>query len=310
MPLITLFTAPKPFVDSHIKVIQRNTLRNWLALGDSIEVVVIGDEPGISEVCAELGILHLPNVRCNEMGTPLISSIFQLARDVNDSPYLMYSNADILFFPEIISTTRELGEKQDQFLGVGERWDLNIENPNTFSGDWESSLRARVQRDGKPHKRTGSDYFIYPRLCFTQIPDFAVGRAGWDNWMIFHARWQGWPLVDLSNMLTVIHQNHDYGHLPDGARHYDLPETAVNVKLAGGRRTIFTLRDHTHVFDGNEISRKKFDWNSFWREVEIFPLVSLHSRFLGFIFFALFHPLKAYKEVKGWLNYKFKRLSG
>jgi len=307
MPLITLFTAPKPFVDPHIEIIQRNTLRNWLVIDDSVEVVVIGDEPGIAEVCAELDILHLPDVRCNEMGTPLISSIFQLAREVNDSPYLVYSNADILFFPELVSSVRKLGDMKNNFLGVGERWDLDVEKPLNFSGDWEGQLRARVQKDGARHKRTGSDYFIYPSSCFTKIPDFAVGRAGWDNWMIFHARWQGWPLVDFSRALTVIHQNHDYGHLPDGARHYDLPETAVNVRLAGGRRTIFTLRDHTHIFDGEDLVKKKLDWQSFWREVEIFPLVNLHSKFLGFLSFLVFHPIKGFKEIKGWLDYKFKQ---
>jgi hypothetical protein len=308
MPLITLFTAPKPFIDPHISDIQRNTLRNWLALGDSVEVVVIGDEPGIAEVCTELGILHLPNVRCNEMGTPLISSIFKLARGVNDSPFLVYSNADILFFPELINAVKKLGETQDMFLGVGQRWDLDVKEALDFTGDWEARFRAQVQQDGSLHKRTGSDYFIYPRSCFTQIPDFAVGRAGWDNWMIYHARREGWPLIDLSKALTVVHQNHDYRHLPNGIAHYYQPETAVNVKLAGGRRTIFTLQDHTHIFDGENISNKKLNWTSFWREVEIFPLVSFHSKLLGNAFFALFHPIKAFNEVRGWLKYKIKQL--
>ena len=308
MPLITLFTAPKPFLDPHIKTIQRNTLRNWLALDDSIEIVVIGDEPGIAEVCDELGILHLPDVRTNDMGTPLISSIFQLAREVNDSPFLMYSNADILFFPELVGAVSKLGEREDQFLGVGERWDLDLDEQIEFSGDWEERLRTKLQIDGTLHKRTGSDYFIYPRACFTKIPDFAVGRAGWDNWMIYHARFQAWPVVDFSSALTVIHQNHDYRHLPNGIAHYYQPETAVNVKLAGGRRTIFTLRDHTHVFDGEDLSPKDINWESFWREVEIFPLVRLHSRFIGNLSFAIFHPIKAFNEVKGWMSYKIKQI--
>jgi hypothetical protein len=306
MPLITLFTAPKPFIDPHINIIQRNTLKNWIALGKDVEVVVVGDEPGIKEVCAELNVVHLANVRCNKEGTPLISSIFQLARDVNDSPFLMYSNADILLLPELVLVVRKLAEKTDHFLGVGERWDLDIKDLKDFSGEWAGMLRTQVKSSGVRHKRTGSDYFIFPRTCFNNIPDFAVGRAGWDNWMIYQARWQGWPLIDLSKVLTVIHQNHDYGHLPDGLRHYDMPETAVNVRLAGGRRTIFTLRDHTHIFDGDRLTRKSLDWEAFWREVEIFPLVRLHSRLLGFLSFALFHPKKAYKEVRGWLNYRFR----
>ncbi len=73
---LTIFTAPKPFVDPHIQVIQRNALKNWLALGDEVQVLVIGDEPGIAEVSSELGVRHIPGVKCNVQGTPLISSIF------------------------------------------------------------------------------------------------------------------------------------------------------------------------------------------------------------------------------------------
>lgn len=307
MPLLTLFTAPKPFVNPHISLIQHNTLQNWKSLGDAVEIVVIGDEPGIAEVCEEFSIRHIPEVRCNELGTPLISSIFQVAREVNRSPYLAYSNADILFMPEIIDVIHALSNQVGAFLGVGQRWDVDIPDRIDFTNQWEEDLASRIHQSGQLHTQTGSDYFIYPRICFKHIPDFAVGRAGWDNWMIFWARWQHWPVVDLSKTLTVIHQNHDYSHLPGSRKHYELPETAVNVKLAGGRRSIFNLTDATHTFDGHSLHRRKLRWQTFWREVEIFPLIRLHSRILGWCFFAFFHPVKAYGEVKGWLAYKLKR---
>ena len=306
MPLITLFTAPKPFVDPHINITQRNTLRNWLALGDQVEVVVVGDDAGVAEVCSELGIPHLPDVRCNELGTPLISSIFELARGVNQSPFLLYSNADILFFPELVSVVGKLAQEKDQFLGVGQRWDLTVEKPIDFSVEWEVPLRNEVQAHARLHRRTGSDYFLYPRDCFQSIPDFTVGRAGWDNWMIYHARWQNWPVVDLTQVLTVVHQNHDYSHLPDGKRHYELPETALNIELAGGRHTIFTLDDFTHLMKNDSVTRKPLKWSSFWREVEIFPLIRLHSRFLWWISFSVFHPCQAFQRFKEWFVNKLK----
>jgi hypothetical protein len=306
MPLLTLFTAPKPFTDPHIKVIQQNMLRNWRALGDQVEVVVVGDDPGIAANCAAFGIKHLPDVRCNDHGTPLISSIFQLARGVNTSPYLAYANADILFHPNLVTAVRTLSGKRDAFLAVGQRWDLDITNPLDFSQGWAEDLQQRAMMDGKLHRQTGSDYFIYPRSCFQDIPDFAVGRAGWDNWMIYWARWQGWPVVDISQAVMVVHQNHDYGHLPGGVRHYQLPETGINIRIGGGRRTIFTLKDATHVLSDDTLWQKPLDWKSFWREVEIFPLIRLHSRPLGWLSFAVFHPVKAFKELQGWLAYKLK----
>jgi hypothetical protein len=309
MTRLTLFTAPKPFTDPHINIIQRNTLENWLALGDQVEVVVIGDDPGIAEACAELNVQHIPDVRCNDQGTPLISSIFDLARGVNDSPYLAYANADILFLPELVPTVEKLGDLKDQFLAVGQRWDLDITQPVDFSGKWWEELRKRIQENGTLHGQTGSDYFIYPRGCFVEIPDFAVGRAGWDNWMIYWTRRQHWALVDTTDAITVIHQNHDYRHLPGGARHYRLPETSDNIKLAGGRRTIFRLTDAVYNFDGQNLNHKNWTWERFWREVEIFPLVTLRSRTLGWVFFAIFHPVKAYKEARQWLVNRAKKYS-
>lgn len=307
MPLLTLFTAPKPFTDPHIRVIQRNMLRNWQTLDDQVEVVVIGDEPGIAAQCRELDIKHLPKVRCNAHDTPLISSIFELARGVNDSPFLAYANADILFLPDLLNAVRLLGGEKEKFLGVGQRWDLDVKTPIPFNEGWEEELRDWIQRDGKLHGQTGSDYFLYPRTCFRELPDFAVGRAGWDNWMIFKARWEGWPVVDLSTAVTVVHQNHDYGHLPGGVAHYRQPETDVNIRIGGGRRTIFTLQDTTHAVEDGALMRKRLGWHAFWREVEIFPLVRLHSRLLGRISFAVFHPVKAFNEVRGWLAYKLKK---
>jgi len=298
MCFLTIFTAPKPFIDSHIKIIQRNSLENWLALGDAVEVLVIGDDPGVAEVCAELGIRHLPGVECNDKGTPLISSIFNLARENCSSPFLAYANADILFLPDIIDAVRLIADHQDHFLAVGQRWDLDIRESISFEGSWDEQLRQRIKMDGKLHGQTGSDYFVYPRDCFMDIPDFAVGRAGWDNWMIYHARWQHWPLVDATAMVTVLHQNHDYRHLPNGQVHYRLPESKENIRIGGGRRTIFNLSDATHQLVDGVLQKKTVTQETFWRELEIFPLVGLRSRALGWLSFAVFHPKKAFTEFK------------
>lgn len=125
--------------------------------------------------------------------------------------------------------------------------------------------------------------------------------------MIYRSRWEGWPVIDLSQAVTVVHQNHDYRHLPGGVVHFRQPETDVNVRLGGGRRTIFTLQDVTHVLSEEGLKQRRLDWGAFWREVEIFPLIRLRSRLLGWLSFAIFHTAKAFNEVRGWLAYKLNR---
>ena len=298
MTLLTLFTAPKPFTNPHISLIQRNALRSWKALGDQVEVVMIGDEPGMADVALELGIRHISQVETNDLGTPLLSSIFALGRGVNDSPFLAYVNADIVLFPDLIENLENIAAQKKKFLIAGERWDLAVKEPIVIDDDCPVSLLKILSIQGKLHGKYGSDYFIYPRDCFTILPEFAVGRAGWDNWMIFHARQQRWAVIDATDVIKVVHQDHDYSHLPGGQRHYKLPETDVNVKLAGGKRSIFTLKDASHYVDGKKVKKKKLTWHKFWREVEIFPLVRLRSHSLGWVTFAIFHPKKAYAELR------------
>ena len=107
----------------------------------------------------------------------------------------------------------------------------------------QKELRDQVKAEGLLHVPTGSDYFIYPRKVLKTTPKFSVGRAGWDNWMIYEAIRQSWQPIDATAGLNVIHQNHDYAHLPEGQAHYRVAETEENTEMAGGMRQIYTLLD-------------------------------------------------------------------
>ncbi len=297
-PLITLFTSPKPFTNPHINIVQRNAIRSWVDLGDKVAVVLLGDEDGMAEAANELKVGHIREVERNSQGTPLISSLFEKARGVNQSPLLVYVNADILLLPDFVTAAERLLQQTQKFLMIGQRYDMDITTPLDFSEGWQERLQAECKETGKLHKPMGSDYFVFPRTCFKQIPDFAIGRAGWDNWMIYEARQQDWRTVDATADVLVIHQQHDYSHLPGGQAHYRLPETGENVRLAGGKRHIFLLTDANWKLVNGRLEHKTLTWQRFWREVELFPLVHLHSALIANLFFAIAHPRKAYNELR------------
>jgi hypothetical protein len=307
-PLLTIFSAPKPFTDPHIRTIQRNAIQSWLALGPDVQVILIGEEEGLAETAAELGVTHLSEVRRNSSGTPLVSSMFDLARQVNDSPLLACINADILVLPNFLEGARQAAELRSQFLLVGQRWDLDVRAELDFGGEgdlnWLSCLQADLLTRGRLHTRGGSDYFIFPRICFREIPDFAIGRAGWDNWMIYEARRRGWACVDATETIQIIHQDHDYAHLPQGQAHYRLPETFENVRMAGGRRTIFTLIDTDSRLVDGKICPAVRTQGKFWRDVETFPLVWLKSYPLAQVTYVIFHPKRAMWDFRKWLAQK------
>lgn len=277
MTTLTLFSAPKPFTNPHIATIQRNAIQSWKQLPDC-DMLLIGSEPGIAEAAAEFGVRHLPQVECNAHGTPLLSSIFGLARQHSAAPLLCYVNADIILFSDIVEAAQNAAKQAARFLMVGQRWDVDITDPLGLDADWEPALRARVAAHGHLHPPMGSDYFIFPRACYADMPAFAVGRAGWDNWMIYKARAEGWPAIDATHDVTIVHQNHDYSHLPGGQPHYKLPETDENIRLAGGRaQTRFTLLDTDKRLVNGSLAPQRMDSERLWRRVEAWPLLALRS---------------------------------
>jgi len=273
MTLLTIFTAPKPFTDPHIATIQRNAIRSWQQLGPDVQVMAVGDEEGLAETASELGVMHLPRVDCTPGGTPLISSIFRLARENSESPLLAYINADIIVMADFLAAARRMMELVDHFLLIGRRWDLDVRAELDFTSGWGERLRQQVQQSGRLHPPMGSDYFMFPRGCFTDIPDFAVGRAGWDNWMIYHARQQGWLTVEGTPSVTIIHQQHDYSHLPGQVSYSTHPESDENRRLAGGRlNTRYTLADANYQLKNNRIRPSKWILPRLLRHLELWLL--------------------------------------
>jgi hypothetical protein len=255
MSQLCIFTAPKPFRDPHIATIQYNAIRSWQAIGSDVEVFLVGDEDGIAEAARELGVTHLKNVATNPQGTPLISAIFAAARAASDAPLLAYVNADIILFPETLPIAQKIAAAQPDFVLLGQRHDLDIRVPVDFAGDWPSRLRAQVASAGSLHPRGGSDYFIFPRHLYAQLPDFAVGRAGWDNWMIYHALDQHWQPIDATYDLLVLHQNHDYAHLNSDRGHQRHDESDANTALGGGMRHMYMLLDLEYELVDGQVRR-------------------------------------------------------
>jgi hypothetical protein len=154
---------------------------------------------------------------------------------------------------------------------LSQRWDYDITEPINFADGWESQLIESVRKQNQLHRPAGSDFFLFPKSCFTDIPDFTIGRAGWDNWMIYKARAESWAVIDCTPFIMIVHQNHDYSHLPESKPHYEHPETNENIRLAGGQANIrYTILDSTHQLVNGKLSRPKMTSLRFARKLELF----------------------------------------
>lgn len=269
MPIITFFSAPKPFIDPHIVMIQRNAIKSWILLPD-VEVILLGDEEGLAETAKEFGAKHIPHVERNENGVPLISSMFQLARENSKGDLLCIINTDMILMPDFVEAAHRSRMLRDKFVLLSQRWDLDITQPIEFTEGWDNRLRSTVHAQGQLHRPAGSDFFLFPLSSYLNIPPFTIGRAGWDNWMIYKARKEGWAVIDCTPSIMIVHQNHDYSHLPEGKPHYEHPETNENIRLAGGQANIrYTILDATHQLVGDKLIRPKLTSARFIRKLEL-----------------------------------------
>lgn len=261
-------------------MIQRNAIQSWTLLPD-VEVLLLGEEAGLAETAQELHVKHLSEVKCNASGTPLISSMFDLARNNTSSELLCIINADMILMPDFVEAAmqsrslflekRKASRSTPNFVLLSQRWDLDVTQPIEFTEGWQDRLSSTVYRQGSLHRPAGSDFFLFPRSAFHRIPDFAIGRAGWDNWMIYKARREKWAVIDCTPSVMIVHQNHDYSHLPGGKPHYEHPDTNENIRLAGGEANIrYTILDATHQLTGGTLVRPKLTYLRFMRGLELF----------------------------------------
>jgi hypothetical protein len=253
--MLTIFTIPKPF-HGHIDIIQRNAIQSWTRLRPACEIVLCGDDAGVEEIAAEFKAKHIRNIARNEYGTPLLNSVFDQVQETASHRLLCYLNADIILLSDFMKAVGRI--RFQRFLMVGQRANIILEAPCDFeSPDWEERLRGHVFEHGVIAPPIYIDYFVFPRdNALTELPPFAVGRPGWDNWFVYHARKLGIPVIDATRAVTVIHQTHDYSHVPQRRGNlWDGPEADRNRELVGGWQHTFSILDATYVMTSKALLR-------------------------------------------------------
>jgi hypothetical protein len=227
--VLTLFSVPKPFA-GEIAEIQRRALESWCALG--VQVVLLGDEEGVGEAAREAGAVHVGELERTEHGTPRLDSALREADRVAEHPLRCFVNADVLLARDLLGATRTVAEAAQRFLIVGQ-----------------------TREDGRLRGAAAIDYFVFPAGLFGDVPPFAIGRARFDNWLVWRARQEG-VVVDATRAVTAVHQPHAYDHLEGGkGEAYFGVEAARNLELAGGKSRVYTIHDASHVLVGGRLRR-------------------------------------------------------
>jgi hypothetical protein len=230
--MITIFSIPKPF-EGHIGIIQENAIRSWNNIG--FEIILFGNEKGVAEIAKKYNAIHYPDISLNEYGTPYLDTIFSMANQIASSEILCYCNADILLFGGMIVAIKSLKSKiPEGFLVVGERW-----NYTTFESldTRDSKVFLNIVLNHTLQPIPGLDYFLFPKGMIKKMPPFVVGRAGWDNWLIYDTRKRGIPVINATAAIAAVHQDHTYNHVPGQSSDTwkGSPESRANLNLVKNR---------------------------------------------------------------------------
>ena len=244
--MLSFFTIPKPFAD-HIGMIQRNALGSWSRIEPTPEIFVFGDELGADAAAAAVGAQHFPALSRNEYGTPFLGDVFERAQAAASRSFMCYANADIVFLEDLVPAVTAVARDHERFLLAARRWNIDQTAPLEFVDGWRKTLRGRLPLEAQLQDGWWVDYFVFPRGLWPKMPAFLVGRPAWDNWLVYDARRRGIPVIDATEAIAVVHQRHDYAHVPRSIGDYWRgPEADYNLQLAGGRLCTYSLADASH----------------------------------------------------------------
>jgi len=227
----------------------------------SCEILLFGDEDGTAEVAKEFGACHVSEIGRNEYGTPIVSDVFDKGQQLAKYGLVCYVNCDIILGSEFMGAVGEVSRWTQRFLMVGECWNLDVTEPLAFDqSGWEEELKALVRLRGKLRGPESIDYFVFPRGLYQRLPPFALGRAWFDNWLIWKARNLKFATVDATQVVTAVHQDHDYSHVSGGKSYtHHGAEAMRNLELAGGSRHRCRISETTHKFLPTGLKR---NWGS------------------------------------------------
>ena len=241
-------------------------------------MILFGQGPGYEDVVREEKLIHYPDVETNEKGTPLVSSMYAIAEERGRHRLMAYANCDMIFASDLAEAAARV--PMDRFLMIGQRWNILVDREIDFDRPgWHRELLQKAQSKGELSSPWAIDYFLFTKNVWRNLPEMAVGRGGYDNWLIYYCRKQGVPVVDASDVVAAIHQRHDYSHISGGRNEvFRGAEASRNRALGGGRDHLFNIVDAEFRLGPEGIS-KNYHRRQWGRLLEAYLILNKETGF-------------------------------
>ena len=127
-----------------------------------------------------------------------------------------------------------------------------------------------MYKNGDMHGLSGLDYWVFPKNSFNEIPDFVIGKPGYDNWLLAESKRTSIPVIDASNTIRILHQNHYYPQKKSDSYKIEYDE---NLKKAGD--LLGSLRNSDFVVDNSFLLKNPNIFYQFFDYLNGFRLVRI-----------------------------------
>ena len=248
--MLTVFGAPKSF-EGEYGIFQENAVQSWTRLGQDIEIILFGKDPGVADFCKRIGVRNEADIEYAPSGAPMLASVIARAEALARNEMLCLVNTDIILLGDILEAVKRLSFMKEYLL-TGSRYEMCVSGRiDILAENWESRLLTRK------HERTeikGVDYWVFRKGIYNDIPPLIIGRNYWDYWLIYRALSQHIPVIDGTRAIRAIHQTHEIKN-----RKLPVDEVRWNRKMSGVGQ-YFTIDDATHVLTGEGLVMSSDDW--------------------------------------------------
>jgi len=255
---LTIFTTFKPFF-GHTKIIQINAIKSWLLLAPKPEIIVFGNAPGSQEISKAFNLRHFPDNICTPSGAPYANVMFDMVETLSNNSILAYLNGDIILNNSFMFAIQKTYNQFSKFLIVGCRWDTNITEYIDYKNpDWQNFLQNIVNHHGTLHGPRGIDYFVYTKGLWPIMPPLIVGRAYWDNALMALSTSLDIPVIDATEQVLAVHQNHDYSHMIGGKDEvWNGKEAIHNLRIVGDYNKLRNISHASWIFTQQGLKKKE-----------------------------------------------------
>jgi hypothetical protein len=197
----------------------KNTIINWAKLSSEVNLILFDLNPELL-VFAEAYGWKTQRPPVTSRGLPVVKHMFIRALEMYNTPYYGYANGDILFTNDLMISLQGISNYTFHgikgLLIVGKRINYNVSLHSTqpLSHPYTFERVKQIAENSTLFQASAQDYFIVTKNAFAwkEIPDFVVGRVGYDNWLLTRAVLDDVIVIDATGTVTALHQTSSRGN--------------------------------------------------------------------------------------------------